>query len=145
MTALLTYFLSLWGKLSRKTSLLIICGISGLFVNTLTADDKYFFNNENLRQPLQMQLSKKTKLLVNFLIHFSHVHHLLNILEKEITLIADVFPKLQTAKELVKPTSKKCHFRTPFHSQHVKASQTLLESARQKFYHIFSSPWGKLS
>ena len=32
----------------------------GLFVNTLTADDKYSIcNTLNLQQPIQMQLSKK--------------------------------------------------------------------------------------
>ena len=43
-------------------SLLVISKILGLFVNTLTADDKYsFHNSENLREPFQMQLSKKQK------------------------------------------------------------------------------------
>ena len=59
MTALLLYFSSLSGKLSWKMTLLEICEILGLFVNTLTADDKYFLSNsENLHQSIQMQLSK---------------------------------------------------------------------------------------
>ena len=34
----------------------------GLFVNTLTANDKYsHLNRDNLRQPIQMQLSIKLK------------------------------------------------------------------------------------
>ena len=33
-----------------------------LFIKTLTVDDKYYlFNEENLTQPIQMQLSKKQK------------------------------------------------------------------------------------
>ena len=44
------------------------------------------------------------------------------------TLIAYVFPKLQTAKELIRPISKKPRSSTSFDSQHVKVSQTLLES-----------------
>ena len=41
-------------------SLLVICEILGLFLNTLTADDKFSFRiSENLRQPIQMILSKK--------------------------------------------------------------------------------------
>ena len=41
-------------------TLLEICEILGLFVNTLTVDDKYFLSNsENLHQSIQMQLSKK--------------------------------------------------------------------------------------
>ena len=36
--------------------------MSGLFVNTSTADDKYsFLNRNNLLQHLQMQLSRKEK------------------------------------------------------------------------------------
>ena len=48
--------------------LLVICEIVGLFVNTLTADDKYSLrNSENLRQPIQMQLSKKSQFFAAFL------------------------------------------------------------------------------
>ena len=53
---------SLWRKLSWKKSLLVICKILGLFVNTLTANDRYsHLNTENLRQPSQIQLSNKLK------------------------------------------------------------------------------------
>ena len=45
---------------SHKMSLLVICEILGLFVNTLTVDDKYCLGNkENLLQPIQLQLSHK--------------------------------------------------------------------------------------
>ena len=40
----------------------MIFKILGLFVNTLTADDKYYLlNRDNLMQLIQMQLSKKPK------------------------------------------------------------------------------------
>ena len=45
------------------------------------------------------------------------------------TLVAYVCPKLQTAKDLVRPMSKKCCFRTPFDNQLVKGSETLFKSA----------------
>ena len=42
----------------------------GLFLNTLTADDKHsLLNGENLRQPIQMQLTRK-KTFLNFLLNF---------------------------------------------------------------------------
>ena len=42
-----------------KKSLLVICKILGLFVETLPADYKYsFLNRDNLTQSIQMQLSK---------------------------------------------------------------------------------------
>ena len=44
------------------------------------------------------------------------------------TLIAYVFLKLQTVKDLVRPMSKKRPLRTPFDSQHVKGSQTPAKS-----------------
>ena len=38
-----------------------------MFVNTLTADDKYSLPNiDNLRRPIQMQLSQKIKTLCEF-------------------------------------------------------------------------------
>ena len=55
------------------------------------------------------------------------------------TLIVYVFPKLQTAKDVVRQMSKKPRFRKPFDSQRVKLSQKLVKSAWQHFYHIFSS------
>ena len=41
-------------------SILVIGEVLGVFVNTLTADDKYRVQDcENLLLPIQMQLSKK--------------------------------------------------------------------------------------
>ena len=40
---------------------LVICEFLGVFVNKLNAYNKYFLrNSQNLPQPIQMQLSKKT-------------------------------------------------------------------------------------
>ena len=52
------------------------------------------------------------------------------------TLIADLFPKLRTRKNLVRYMSKKSHFKGPFDRQHVKRVQTLLRSEPQHRYHI---------
>ena len=47
-------------KLSWKKSVLVICKMLGLFLKTLTADDKYsLLNRDNLTELFQMQLSKK--------------------------------------------------------------------------------------
>ena len=52
-------------------SVLVICEILGLFVNTLTSDGKYSLRKgENLRKPIQMQLSKKQETFLNFLLLF---------------------------------------------------------------------------
>ena len=58
---------SLWRQLSHKKSLLVICKISTLFPNTLSADGKYsLLNRDNLTQPIQMQLSWKQKTFSDF-------------------------------------------------------------------------------
>ena len=59
-------------------------------------------------------------------------------------VIANVFPKFQTVKDLVKPLSGKHRFKTSFDSQHVKVSKTLVKYAWKHFYQIFWSLWGKM-
>ena len=52
-------------------SLLVICEVLGLFVNTLIADDKYSVcNSENLPQLIQIQWPKKQKTLSQLFDHF---------------------------------------------------------------------------
>ena len=52
----------MWVKFSVEKFLLVICKILGLFVNTLTVDDKYsLLKKDNLTQTIQMELSKKEK------------------------------------------------------------------------------------
>ena len=60
-------------------------------------------------------------------------------------VIANVLPILRAVKDLVRPLSKKRRFRTSLEVQHVKGSQTLVNSAWEDFYHIFSSVWGDMS
>ena len=58
---------SLWRQFTFKKFLLVICKISRLFPNTLSADGKYsLLNRDNLTQPIQMQLSKKQKTFSEF-------------------------------------------------------------------------------
>ena len=57
---------------------------------------------------------------------------------------ANVFQKLQTVKNLLRPFSKKRSFRTRFDSEHAKASQILAKSPSKHFYYVFPSFSGKL-
>ena len=58
---------SLWRQLSFKKFLLVICKISRLFINTLSADGKYsLFNRDNLTQRIQMKLCRKQKTFSRF-------------------------------------------------------------------------------
>ena len=52
------------------------------------------------------------------------------------TLIADLFPKLRTAKNVIRYMSKNSRFQGPFERQHGKRVQTLLRSEPQHRYHI---------
>ena len=67
-------FPSFRAKLSWNTSLIIRSKILRLLVIALTSDDKYCgHNRENLEQPIQMQLSEKTKknsFFKIFILHF---------------------------------------------------------------------------
>ena len=118
-----------------------------MFRNTLTADDKYpLWDCENWHILIQTSnaIIFKTKKFLQFLFCFWNLHQILKILKEKMTVIANVFPKLQTVKDLVRPCSKKCRFRTPFDSQYVKASLERVKSASKNFYHIFSPVCEKL-
>ena len=53
------------------------------------------------------------------------------------TVIADVFPKLWTAKNVVRSTSKMSRLSGSFEKQHGKRAQRLLKFAWQNLYHIY--------
>ena len=57
--------------------------------------------------------------------------------KKTMIVIAYVFPKLWTVKDVGKKMSKKPSFRTPLDSQKAKGPQAMLKSARQLIDHIF--------
>ena len=65
--------------------------------------------------------------------------------QKNITLIADVFPKLWTRKDLFRSISKESRFKGSFGKQHGKRAQTLLKFAWQDLYHIYWSLWTQLT
>ena len=94
-------------QLSKKQNVFSkFCCISKIcikFFNIFTADDKYsLLNRDNLPQPIQIKLSNKQKSFYQFFTTFlCKCTSILNILNKKMSLIAYVFPKLQIAKETV--------------------------------------------
>ena len=122
---------SLWRQLTLKKSLLGRCKISGLLPNTLSVDGKYsLLNRENLTQPIQMQLSWKQKTFSDFFsaflkssLNFEHFQ------KKKMTLMAQVFPKLRTTKNMVTSMLNKSRFKGYFGNQHGKRTQTWLKFA----------------
>ena len=54
-------------QLSCKNSPLVTCNIFRIFLNTFSANDKYFLlNRDNSRQPIQTQLPEKQKTFSEF-------------------------------------------------------------------------------
>ena len=81
--------------------------ILGLFVNTLTADDKFsLLNRGRLLQHVRMQLSQNlknfTEFFFFFFFNFPNLYSILNILKKKVTLIADVFLNLRALNNVVR-------------------------------------------
>ena len=61
----------------------------------------------------------------------------MTIYKEKMIVIPTLFRKLETVKDLVGPLSKKHRFRTPFDSEHIKWSQTLVKSSLEHFHDIF--------
>ena len=127
----------MWRQLSWKNLFLVICKILVLFVNTVTAGGKYSHLNCNkLMKSIQMQLSKKEKLFLN---------QILQIFKTNMSVIAYVFSKLQTAKDVVRKMSRISRFRRLLDKQHGKRPQILLKSARRHLYYNCWSMCKKLN
>ena len=74
-----------------------------MFVNILTTDDKRFLvNKDSLRQPINTQLSQKKNYFMNLFLQFWNLNKILKIFKKKMTLMADVFAKLRTPKNVVR-------------------------------------------
>ena len=123
----------------------MISKLLGLFVNTLTVDDKYCpCNSRNLLQ-FKWNYWRNKKLFLIFLIHLWNLHKFLNIFKKTWPSYVTHFRNYRLRKAWLDKCLKKPRFRTSFDSQHGKGSQTLLKSAWRHLNHRFTSIWGKWS
>ena len=83
--------------------MLVLRKILGLFVNTLSEDDRYcLLYKDNLLQPIQILLSQKQKTFSQFFSAFLKSTINSEHFQKKINLIADVFPKLPSAKKVIR-------------------------------------------
>ena len=83
--------------------MLVLCQILSLFVNTLTDNDKYFLlYRDNLTQPIQILLYEKHKTFSQFSSPFLKSTLNFGDFQKNMTLIADVFPKLASPKKVIR-------------------------------------------
>ena len=82
--------------------MLVLRKILGLFVNTLSEDDRYcLLYKDNLLQPIQILLSQKQKTFSEFFSAFLKSTLNFEHFEKMINLIADIFPKLPSTKIVI--------------------------------------------
>ena len=66
-----TNFINTVKVVALEKSLLVIHKIVRLFVNTLTVADKhYLLNRDNLTEPVEIQLSQKQRIFLNFCWYF---------------------------------------------------------------------------
>ena len=95
------------------------------------------FVTENIwRSQFGSNYLKNEKLFLNFFLHFRNLHEILNISNKKMSFIADLFAILQTPKNVVRYLSKKSRFKGPFDRQHGKRVQALLRCGSHDRYHI---------
>ena len=79
------------------------CKVLRLFVNTVTADDKYsLVARDKSMQTIQINLSEKQKTFSEFLCAFSESTPNFELLQKMMTVIAYVFSKLRNPKNVVR-------------------------------------------
>ena len=83
--------------------MLVLWKILRLFVNTLTDDEKYCLHcRDNLMQQIQILLSQKQKTFSELFSAFLKSTLNLAHFQKNMTLIADVFPKLPSPKKVIR-------------------------------------------
>ena len=89
--------------MSWKESLLVTWEMLRMFVNTLTADDKYpLLNRGNLTQHIQMHLSQTESDFSQFFYGFSKSTLNFEYFRKKITLVIYVFLKIRAPKYVVR-------------------------------------------
>ena len=95
------------------------------------------FLTENIwRNQFGSNYLKNEKLFLNYFLHFRNLHEILNICNKKMSFIADLFAKLRTPKNVVRYMSQESRSKGPFDRQLGKQVQTLLRSGSQHRYHI---------
>ena len=79
-------------------------------------------------QTIQMHLSQKQNILFQFFSAFFESALNFEHFQKKMTLIAYVFPKLPTTKDVLRKMSKNSRLREPLDRRHGKRAETLIQS-----------------
>ena len=136
-TTIILIFPCICDILSWKMSALVWSEILRLFLNTLTADNKYSrCTVHNFAQQVQTPLSQKQKTFSGFFIAFLKCTWNLKHFEKK-----DEYPSLIITEMMDCQRA----FYLPCGNQRVNGFKKLLKSARQHYYSIFPCIWDILS
>ena len=84
-----------------------------------------------------MQLPQKQKAFSESAFSFLKYTLSFGIFSKKMTLLADVFPKLRTPKNLVNKISKKSPFHSTLREATCNGDETLLKSERHHLYQVY--------
>ena len=76
---------------------------------------------------IQMHLSQKQKIFSKSFLSFFKSSLNFEHFQKKMTLIAYVFPKLPTTKNLLRQMSKSSRFREPLDNRHGKRAEALIQ------------------
>ena len=79
-------------------------------------------------QTIQIHLSQKQKIFSQFFYAFFESALNFENFQKKMTLIAYVFPKLPTTKNVLRQTSKSSRFTEPVDRRHGKWAEALIQS-----------------
>ena len=79
-------------------------------------------------QTIQMQLSQKQKIFSEFFSEFFESALNFEYFQKKITLIAYVFPKLPTNKDVLRQMPKRSRLRWPVDMRYGKPAEALIQS-----------------
>ena len=99
------------------------------FFNTFTAADKYsLISRDNWMETIQKHLSQKHNIFPQFFSAFFESALNFEHFQKKMTLIAYVFPKLPTTKDMLRKKSKRSSLRGPIDMRHGKRAEALIRS-----------------
>ena len=87
-------------------------------------------------ETIQMHLSRKQKNFSEFSCTFFESALSLEHFQKKMTLIAYVFPKLTTTKNVVRQMSKSSRFREPLDKRHGKRTEAMIQYQSERLYHL---------
>ena len=90
---------------------------------------------------IQMHLSQKEKIFSEFFSAFFESALNSEHFQKKMTLIAYVFPKLPTTKNVLRQMSKSSRFRERLDRRHSKWEEALIQNQSESLYHLEWSLW----